>query len=105
MAEQASQTEMLQFKPNGRVPNSRFPVLIHRAAIKAGPGEDMADAIEATFRRNDWLLSAGAVPAGLALPDPAGPIAGARSSRPGRAGGTRWRPRRVPLIPACATTG
>lgn len=43
------------FKPDGRVPNSRFPVLIHRAGIEAPPGVDMADAIEETFRRHDWL--------------------------------------------------
>jgi uncharacterized protein YjlB len=55
MAGQDPRTEMLQFKPNGKVPNSRFPVLIHRAAVTAAPGVDLADAIEETFRRNDWL--------------------------------------------------
>lgn len=55
MAESGSRLETLHFKPNGRVPNSRFPVLIHRGAIQAAGGEDLADAIEATFRRNDWL--------------------------------------------------
>lgn len=47
--------ETLHFKPNGRVPNSRYPVLIYRAVVKAAAGEDLADAIEATFRRHDWL--------------------------------------------------
>jgi len=55
MAETGPRLETLYFKPNGRVPNSRFPVLIHRGAIKAADGVDLADAIEATFRRNDWL--------------------------------------------------
>ncbi|WP_165250467.1 hypothetical protein [Paludisphaera soli] len=55
MAEHGRRIETLSFKPNGKVPNSRFPVLIHRAGIKAPPGVDMADAIEATFRRHDWL--------------------------------------------------
>ncbi len=54
MAETNPRLETLHFKPNGRVPNSRFPVLIHRGVVKADSG-DMADAIEATFRRNDWL--------------------------------------------------
>lgn len=47
--------ETFDFKPNGRVPNSRFPVLLHRGVIQPGPGRDMADAIEETFRRHDWL--------------------------------------------------
>ena len=55
MAEQAHRPETLPFGPNGRVPNSRYPVLIHRGAVAAGPGVDLADAIEATFRRHDWL--------------------------------------------------
>jgi uncharacterized protein YjlB len=55
MAEKANRLETLQFKPNGLVPNSRFPVLIHRAAVTAGAGGDLADAIEETFRRHDWL--------------------------------------------------
>ncbi|WP_435009218.1 hypothetical protein P12x_000468 [Tundrisphaera lichenicola] len=55
MSEPTSRIETLQFQPNGRVPNSRFPVLIHRGAVKAEAGEDLADAIEATFHRNDWL--------------------------------------------------
>ncbi len=55
MAERGHRLETLQFTPNGRVPNSRFPVLIHRAAITADAGMDLADAIEETFRRHDWL--------------------------------------------------
>ncbi len=55
MAEQGLRPETLQFMPNGRVPNSRFPVLIRRAAVTAAAGVDLADAIEATFRRHDWL--------------------------------------------------
>ncbi len=55
MAERGPRLETLNFKPNGLVPNSRFPVLIHRAAVTAGAGVDLADAIEATFRRHDWL--------------------------------------------------
>ena len=39
MSEKANRLETLQFKPNGLVPNSRFPVLIHRAAVTAGGGE------------------------------------------------------------------
>ncbi len=55
MSEQASRLETYYFQPNGLVPNSCFPVLIHRAAVTAGVGGDLADAIEATFRRHDWL--------------------------------------------------
>ena len=55
MPERGPRRETLQFKPNGLVPNSRFPVLIHRGAVTAGPGDDLADAIEETFRRHDWL--------------------------------------------------
>ncbi len=55
MAENRPRLETLELKPNGRVPNSRFPVLIHRAGVTADPGVDLADAIEATFRRHDWL--------------------------------------------------
>ncbi len=50
MSEQASRLETYYFQPNGLVPNSCFPVLIHRAAVTAGVGGDLADAIEATFR-------------------------------------------------------
>src|SRR3954453_6925723 len=55
MAEQRPRLETLQFQPNGRVPNSRFPVLIHRGGVTAEAGVDIAEAIEATFRRHDWL--------------------------------------------------
>jgi uncharacterized protein YjlB len=55
MAERDPRLETLQFKPNGLVPNSRFPVLIHRAAVTAIAGVDLADTIEETFRRHDWL--------------------------------------------------
>ncbi len=55
MATQVHRLETLQFAPNGRVPNSRFPVLIHRAALTAVEGVDLSDAIEETFRRHDWL--------------------------------------------------
>jgi uncharacterized protein YjlB len=55
MAERSPRIETLRFEPNGRVPNSRFPVLIRRGAVEADAGVDLADAIEETFRRNDWL--------------------------------------------------
>jgi uncharacterized protein YjlB len=55
MAEREHRLETLRFKPNGRVPNSRFPVLLYRGAVTPDGGGDLADAIEATFRRNDWL--------------------------------------------------
>ena len=55
MAESALRIETLQFKPNGRVPNSRFPVLLYREAVTAAASVDLADAIEETFRRHDWL--------------------------------------------------
>ena len=55
MAENGPRLEMLQFKPNGRVPNSRFPVLLYRRAVSPDRGIDLADAIEETFRRHDWL--------------------------------------------------
>ena len=47
--------ETMQFKPDGEVPNSRFPVLLYRGAVAAEPGADLTDAVEATFRRHDWL--------------------------------------------------
>ena len=55
MPETSPSLETFFFKPNGRVPNSRFPVLLHRGVIKPSAGQDMADAVEETFRRNDWL--------------------------------------------------
>jgi uncharacterized protein YjlB len=47
--------ETLNFKPTAKVPNSRFPVLIYRGAISASAGGSIADALEATFRKHDWL--------------------------------------------------
>jgi uncharacterized protein YjlB len=55
MAEGYARLETLQFEPNGRVPNSRFPVLLYRGAIASSAGSDLADVIEETFRQNDWL--------------------------------------------------
>jgi uncharacterized protein YjlB len=37
--------------PNGMLPNSRFPLLVHRGGI-AGGG---AEAVQARFRKNGWL--------------------------------------------------
>ncbi|AGA31033.1 hypothetical protein [Singulisphaera acidiphila] len=55
MAEGGPRLETLQLEPNGNAPNSRFPVLIYRAAIKGEPDGDLTDVIEATFRRHNWL--------------------------------------------------
>ncbi len=55
MVQQGRRLETLTFKPNGRVPNSRFPVLIYRAGVPSNACVDLADAIEATFQRHDWL--------------------------------------------------
>ncbi len=54
MAE-APRLETFVFKPADRVPNSRFPVLLHRGAVQPAAGRAMADAVEETFRRNGWL--------------------------------------------------
>lgn len=43
-------TEQLPSTPNGAVPNSRFPLLIHRGAVPGG-----AEAILERFRVNRWL--------------------------------------------------
>ncbi|WP_439523309.1 cupin domain-containing protein [Marivita sp.] len=43
--------EELQSMPNGRAPNSRFPLLIHRAGVPGGG----SDAVRARFRENGWL--------------------------------------------------
>jgi uncharacterized protein YjlB len=43
--------EELHSKPNGRVPNSRFPLLIHRGGVPGGG----ADAVRQRFRDNGWL--------------------------------------------------
>jgi uncharacterized protein YjlB len=55
MAEHGPRLETMSFKPTGRVPNSRYPVLLYRGAVAPEGGGDLADAIEATFRRHDWL--------------------------------------------------
>ncbi|QDV39124.1 hypothetical protein [Tautonia plasticadhaerens] len=47
--------ETMHFGPEGRVPNSRFPVLLYRGAVGPEPGGDLADELEARFRRHDWL--------------------------------------------------
>lgn len=44
-------TEQFWSTPQGRLPNSRFPLLVHRNAIPGG-GED---AVQARFRANGWL--------------------------------------------------
>jgi uncharacterized protein YjlB len=44
-------TEQYSSKPSGKLPNSRFPVLIHRGAVPGG-GES---AVETLFRANGWL--------------------------------------------------
>src|SRR5215207_10025320 len=36
MADSGPRLETMQFQPNGRVPNSRFPVLLYRGAVTAG---------------------------------------------------------------------
>ena len=38
-------------RPNGMLPNSRFPLLVHRGGIPGGG----ADAVQARFRANGWL--------------------------------------------------
>ena len=43
-------TEAYTSKPQGRIPNSRFPLLIHRNAIPGGG----VDAVKARFRENGW---------------------------------------------------
>ena len=43
--------EQLPSQPNGAVPNSRFPLLIHRGAVPGGG----AEAILERFRANRWL--------------------------------------------------
>lgn len=44
-------TELFWSKPKGFVPNSRFPLLVHRNAVPGGG----ADAIIERFRSNGWL--------------------------------------------------
>lgn len=43
-------TETYQRGPMGKIPNSRFPLLVHRNAVKGGDDE-----IIALFRKNGWL--------------------------------------------------
>lgn len=43
-------TEAYTSKPEGMIPNSRFPLLIHRAAIPGGG----VDAVKSRFRENGW---------------------------------------------------
>ncbi|PZX10860.1 uncharacterized protein YjlB [Palleronia aestuarii] len=43
--------EELTSKPNGRAPNSRFPLLIHRGGVPGGG----ANALRDRFRRHGWL--------------------------------------------------
>ena len=45
------QTEEHRSGPKDRLPNSRFPLLVHRGAVPGGG----ADAIIARFRGNGWL--------------------------------------------------
>lgn len=47
----ASKTELLWSKPNGKLPNSRFPLLVHRNGV-AGGGDA---AVLQRFRANGWL--------------------------------------------------
>ncbi len=44
-------TETYPSEPNGMIPNSRYPLLIHRGGVPGG-GED---AVRARFRANGWL--------------------------------------------------
>jgi hypothetical protein len=55
MTSRGTYCETLCLQPNGRVPNSCLPVLIFRTAVKSEDGEDLADVLEATFVRNNWL--------------------------------------------------
>ncbi len=47
----SGQIEELNSKPNGRVPNSRFPLLIHRDGVPGGGIE----AVRERFRKHGWL--------------------------------------------------
>src|SRR4028119_1134541 len=55
MAEDGYRLETLRSRPNGMVPNSRLPVLIHRNAVTADQDTDLASVIEAGLRRHNWL--------------------------------------------------
>jgi uncharacterized protein YjlB len=48
--------ETVIFEDDGRVPNSRLPVILYRAAIEPGRA-DPALAFEQRFARNDWTAS------------------------------------------------
>lgn len=43
-------TEAYTSKPEGRIPNSRFPLLVHRQGIPGGG----VDKIKDTFKKNGW---------------------------------------------------
>jgi uncharacterized protein YjlB len=43
-------TEAYMSKPEGMIPNSRFPLLVHRGAVPGGG----ADAVKSRFRGNGW---------------------------------------------------
>ena len=55
MAQGGPRLETMHFRPEGRVPNSRFPVLLYPSAVACEAGGDVTDAVEATFQRHDWL--------------------------------------------------
>ena len=44
-------TELYTSRPQGKIPNSRFPLLVHRNAIPGGG----AESVKARFRENGWL--------------------------------------------------
>ncbi len=44
-------TEEMASRPNGMVPNSRYPLLVHRGALPGGGAGALGD----RFRRNGWL--------------------------------------------------
>ena len=43
-------TEVYFSKPQGKIPNNRFPLLVHRNAVPGGG----AEAVKAQFRENGW---------------------------------------------------
>lgn len=51
-----SPVETYLFADDGAVPNSLLPLLIHRAALSAGPA-GLASALERLFARNGWTGS------------------------------------------------
>lgn len=46
----ATSPEEYRSGPRGMLPNSRFPLLVHRAAVPGG-----AEAVLGRFRANGWL--------------------------------------------------